>query len=165
MRRAVTSLTVQRLPPGQATEQNTLNLTVAAVPQPGGVRLKVRGNDLEGVQERQAAWIEWSETLPKKREASTSVLEAASPCLPQWIITPKNVVSAGGSPSTRPQRTVRFSIPKGSVGNGVAKRESRRERVLETTTSRGRTGFLGVRVGKRSDVGAGGCVEKNAAVD
>lgn len=76
---------MQKLPSGKATEQNTLNLTVAAVPQPGGVRLKVRGNDLEGVQERQAAWIEWSETLPKKREASTSVLEAASPCIPQRI--------------------------------------------------------------------------------
>jgi hypothetical protein len=73
MRRAVNSLTVYKRPPGQAAGQNTLNLTVAAVPQPGGgVRIKVRGNDREGVQKRQAAWIEWSETLPKKREAPTS---------------------------------------------------------------------------------------------
>jgi len=72
MRRAVNSLTAYKRPPGQAAGQNTLNLTVAAVPQPGGgVRIKVRGNDLEGVQKRQAAWIEWSETLPKKREVRT----------------------------------------------------------------------------------------------
>ncbi len=72
MRRAGNSLTVLRHPPGQTGGQkNTLNLTVTASPQPGGgVRIRVRGNDQKGVQERQDAWIEWSKSLPKKPEAS-----------------------------------------------------------------------------------------------
>jgi hypothetical protein len=50
MRRAVNSLIVYKRPPGQATGQNTLNLTVAAVPQPGGgVRIKVRGTTTDRV--------------------------------------------------------------------------------------------------------------------
>ena len=63
------SLTVQRRSPNQTGGQNTLNLTVTALHQPqGGVRISIRGNDREGVQERQAAWLEWSERLPKKQE-------------------------------------------------------------------------------------------------
>jgi hypothetical protein len=63
------SLTVQRRSPNQTAGQNTLDLTVTALHQPnGGVRISVRGNDREGVQERQAAWLEWSERLPKKQE-------------------------------------------------------------------------------------------------
>jgi hypothetical protein len=38
-----------------------------ALPQSGGgVRIKVRGNDREAVRDHQAAWLEWSETLPKR---------------------------------------------------------------------------------------------------
>ena len=33
--------------------------------------MKVLGNDREGVQERQAAWAEWSENLPKKQDVTT----------------------------------------------------------------------------------------------
>src|SRR5215212_4575539 len=32
----------------------------------GGVRIKVRGNDRQAVRDDQAAWLEWSETLPKR---------------------------------------------------------------------------------------------------
>ncbi len=61
------SLTVERQAPGDTSEKTLLNLTVLAVPQPeGGVQIKVRGNDREGVEERQAQWIAWSEGLPKK---------------------------------------------------------------------------------------------------
>ena len=68
MQRRGESLTVQRRSPNQTAEQNTLDLTVTALHQPnGGVRISVRGNDREGVQERQAAWLEWSERLPKKQ--------------------------------------------------------------------------------------------------
>jgi len=42
-------------------------LIVMALPQPGGgVRIKVRGNDREAVRDHQAAWLEWSETLPQR---------------------------------------------------------------------------------------------------
>jgi hypothetical protein len=63
------SLTVQRRSSNQIAGQNTLNLTVTALHQPeGGVRISIRGNDREVVHERQAAWLEWSERLPKKQE-------------------------------------------------------------------------------------------------
>ena len=71
------SLTVQRRSPNQTAGKNTLDLTVMALHQPeGGVRISVRGNDREGVQKRQAAWLEWSERLPKKQE-ETPPKEAA----------------------------------------------------------------------------------------
>jgi hypothetical protein len=42
------------------------NLTVAALPQPeGGVKVELRGNDREGVQERQDEWTKWADSLPK----------------------------------------------------------------------------------------------------
>ncbi len=69
VQRAGDSLTVQRRSPDQAAGQDIPNLTVKAVPQPeGGVWVRVVGNDREGVQEQQAAWVEWSESLPKKTE-------------------------------------------------------------------------------------------------
>ena len=67
VQRTDTSLIVERQTPGDASEKSSLNLTVVAIPQPeGGVLIKVRGNDREGVEARQAQWIEWSESLPKK---------------------------------------------------------------------------------------------------
>jgi hypothetical protein len=43
-------------------------VVVVAVPQPdGGVSLKVRGDDREGVQGRQGLWKLWAENLPKRR--------------------------------------------------------------------------------------------------
>ncbi len=68
MQRRGESLTMQRGSPNQKVGQSTLNLTVTALHQPqGGVRISVRGNDRQGVQERQAAWSQWSERLPKKQ--------------------------------------------------------------------------------------------------
>ncbi len=50
-------------------DHDILNLTVAVEARPqGGVRIKVRGNDQAGVRERQAEWMEWAESLPKKAE-------------------------------------------------------------------------------------------------
>ena len=68
------SLAVERHRPCQAAGagQDAPKLTVLAGFQPGGgVRIRVRGNDREGVQERQAEWVEWSEALPKEQEART----------------------------------------------------------------------------------------------
>ncbi len=70
--RTYTTVTAQREAGSEAGEQDLLNLTVAVAPQPdGGVRMTVRGNDQAGVQERQAAWMEWSDSLPKKPETET----------------------------------------------------------------------------------------------
>ena len=78
MQRRGESLTMHRRSPDQTVRQKTLNLTVTALHQPeGGVRISVRGNDCEGVKERQSAWAEWTESLPKKQEPrSTKAAEA-----------------------------------------------------------------------------------------
>jgi hypothetical protein len=71
--RTYTTVNAQRRAESEGGEQNLLTLTVAVAPLPeGGVRITVRGNDQDGVQQRQAAWMEWSESLPKKPEPETA---------------------------------------------------------------------------------------------
>lgn len=66
--RTATTLTVERGGSENATgQEGTPKMVVMAVPQPdGGVRIKVKGNDREGAQERQALWELWAENLPKR---------------------------------------------------------------------------------------------------
>jgi hypothetical protein len=66
--RTATTLTAERKEPGGATQhERASKLIVIAVPQPdGGVRIKVRGSDQEGVLRRQAGWAEWMDGLPKR---------------------------------------------------------------------------------------------------
>jgi hypothetical protein len=66
--RTTTTLTVERQVSENATGQESIfKLIVMALPQSGGgVRIKVRGTDRETVRDHQAAWLEWSETLPKR---------------------------------------------------------------------------------------------------
>ncbi|MDQ3864926.1 MAG: hypothetical protein M3317_15775 [Actinomycetota bacterium] len=71
VQRTATTLTLERVgadsPSGR---EGAPKLVVIAVPQPdGGVRIKVRGDDREGVRERQAQWVEWMEGLPKRGPA------------------------------------------------------------------------------------------------
>ncbi len=69
--RTATTLTVERDVSEGATgqeEEGAPKVVVMAVPQPGGgVRIKVKGNDREGAQERQALWELWAENLPKRQ--------------------------------------------------------------------------------------------------
>jgi hypothetical protein len=67
--RTATTLTVEREgPEGAAEQEGASKVVVMAVPQPdGGVRIKVRGNDREGVHERRGLWKLWAENLPKRR--------------------------------------------------------------------------------------------------
>jgi hypothetical protein len=67
--RTTTTLTVKRQVSENATGQESIfKLIVMALPQSGGgVRIKVRGNDREAVRDHQAAWLKWSETLPKRK--------------------------------------------------------------------------------------------------
>jgi hypothetical protein len=69
VQRTVTTLTAEReSPEGAAGQEGTPKVVVIAVPQPdGGVRIKVRGNDSEGMQERQGLWKLWAENLPKRQ--------------------------------------------------------------------------------------------------
>ncbi len=66
--RTDTSLTVERPDQGDGDESyEQPHLTVLALPQPeGGVQVSVRGNDLDGMQERQSEWADWANALPKK---------------------------------------------------------------------------------------------------
>ena len=67
--RTVTTLTVEREgSEGSAGQGVAPKMVVMAVPQPdGGVRIKVRGDDRKGVQERQGLWKLWVENLPKRQ--------------------------------------------------------------------------------------------------
>jgi hypothetical protein len=78
--RTSTTLTVKRQVSDNASGQESpFKLIVMALPQSGGgVRIKVRGNDREAVRDHQAAWLEWSETLPK-RETEPIGQEAPRP--------------------------------------------------------------------------------------
>jgi Restriction endonuclease len=66
--RTSNTLTVKRQVSDNATGQESIfELIVIALPQSGGgIRIKVRGNDREAVRDHQAAWLEWSENLPKR---------------------------------------------------------------------------------------------------
>jgi hypothetical protein len=66
--RTATTLTVEREgSEGAAGRKGAPKVVVMAVPQPNsGVRIKVRGNDREGLQERQGLWKLWAENLPKR---------------------------------------------------------------------------------------------------
>jgi hypothetical protein len=49
-----------------------LNLAVVVYPQPGGgVLVKIRGNDQEGIRERRFEFAEWAEGLPKRGVVTT----------------------------------------------------------------------------------------------
>lgn len=69
VRRTATTLTVEREDSeGAAGQEGAPKVVVIAVPQPdGGVKIKVRGNDREGVHERRGLWKLWAENLPKTR--------------------------------------------------------------------------------------------------
>jgi len=64
--RMFTSLTAERTLPNSAGGQEKWAITILVLPErEGGLRLKVLGNDVDGVREQQAKWVEWSESLPK----------------------------------------------------------------------------------------------------
>jgi hypothetical protein len=67
--RTATTLTVERDGSESITSQeSTPKLMVMAVPQPdGGVKIKVRGTDREGMRQQQARWTEWADGLPKRQ--------------------------------------------------------------------------------------------------
>jgi len=69
VQRTATTLTAERKgSEGTTGREGTPKVVVMAVPQPdGGVRIKVSGNDREGMQERQGLWKLWAENLPKRQ--------------------------------------------------------------------------------------------------
>src|SRR5215210_9084486 len=74
LRRTSTTLTAERRSSNRDVGEAVPNLTVVTMPQSeGGVQIKVRGNDFEGVQARQTEWMGWSESLPRKAEGEAGV--------------------------------------------------------------------------------------------
>ena len=74
--RMFTSLTTERTLPDSAGEQEKWTITIIVLPErEGGLRLKVLGNDVDGVHEQQAKWVEWSESLPKWKPREPSSQE------------------------------------------------------------------------------------------
>ena|SRR5215208_7095818 len=67
--RTLTTLLAERKDSEDRTGQERVpKVVIVAVPQPdGGVRIKVEGDDREGVQERKGLWKLWAENLPKRR--------------------------------------------------------------------------------------------------
>ena len=62
--RMFTSLTTERTLPDAAGGQEKWTITILVLPErKGGLRLKVLGNDVDGMREQQAKWVEWSESL------------------------------------------------------------------------------------------------------
>jgi hypothetical protein len=109
LRRTSTTLTAERLSSEESAGEGVPNLTVAVMPQPeGGVQIKIRGNDFEGVQARQTEWIGWSESLPRKAEG-----EAGAPSDEQGgIQTPEVELPP---PPTVESHTPRAPTPEPSV--------------------------------------------------
>src|SRR5829696_1448324 len=119
--RTYTTLTAQRQAGGETGGEDLPNLTVALAPQPdGGVRITVRGNDQAGVQERQAAWIEWSESLPKK--LATQIEEAGERTVevPDAVLPPppqaEADVSVPPAPQPEEEQKPRISLGKFLAG-------------------------------------------------
>src|SRR5829696_7453985 len=97
LRRTSTTLTAERRTPDQPAGQDIPNLTVVATPQPqGGVQIKIRGNDFEGVQARQTEWMGWSESLPRKAEGEAGVWadEQGSMQTPEVELPPPPIVES-----------------------------------------------------------------------
>jgi hypothetical protein len=67
--RTETSVTAVRRKRERMFGHSLRNLTVVAqlLPQ-GGVEIKLRGNDREGARARQAEWLAWGRSLPKRKE-------------------------------------------------------------------------------------------------
>ncbi len=68
VRRTATTLTAELRGGDYAISDGSApRLVIMAVPQPeGGVKMKVRGTDREGVRERQGLWVLWAKGLPTR---------------------------------------------------------------------------------------------------
>ena len=87
------------------------NLTVAALPQSeGGVKVELRGNDREGVQERQGEWTKWADSLPKLGQEHEQEEEVAPIAEPQTAKT--HAVEPVGE--SRESSGTRSGLPEGN---------------------------------------------------
>src|SRR5215210_7099375 len=111
--RTYTTLTAHRRAEASASEGDLLNITVAVAPQSdGGVRMSVRGNDQAGVRERQDAWMEWSESLPKKPEPQIEQAGEGTVEAPDAVLAPPPQPQAVDLPDPPTAPTVTVTSPR-----------------------------------------------------
>jgi Domain of unknown function (DUF4352) len=109
LRRTSTTLTAERRSSDHAVRETVPNLTVVVTPQSeGGVQIKIRGNDFEGVQARQSEWMGWSESLPRKAEgeAGAPTEEQGSIQTPEVELPPPPTVESPTVPAPAPAAEV-----------------------------------------------------------
>jgi hypothetical protein len=109
LRRTSTTLTAERRSSDHAVRETVPNLTVVVTPQSeGGVQIKIRGNDFEGVQARQSEWMGWSESLPRKAEgeAGAPPEEQGSIQTPEVELPPPPTVESPTVPAPAPAAEV-----------------------------------------------------------
>ena len=114
LRRTSTTLTVERRFSEESAGEAVPNLTVVVMPLPeGGVQIKIRGNDFEGVQARQTEWMRWSESLPRKAEgeASVSAEEQSSMQTPEVELPSPPTVESPTLPAPAPAADVQVQPP------------------------------------------------------
>jgi len=115
LRRTSTTLTAERRSPEEPAGEVVPNLTVVVMPQPeGGVQIKIRGNDFEGVQARQTEWMGWSESLPRKAEgeAGAPTEEEGSIQTPEVELPPPPTVESPTLPAPAPAADVQVPPPQ-----------------------------------------------------
>lgn len=115
LQRTATTLTVERRSSDHPAGQGAPNLTITAVPQPeGGVQLKIRGNDLEGMQAKQAEWMEWSESLPKRTgtDSDAPTAEQGGVESPEVELPPPPTVESANLPAPAPAARVQVPPPQ-----------------------------------------------------
>ena len=115
LRRTSTTLTAERRSSHHPAGQTVPNLTIVTMPQSeGGVQIKIRGNDFEGVQARQTEWMGWSESLPRKAEgeAGTPPGEQDGPQPPEVELPPPPTVESPTLPAPAPAADVPVPPPQ-----------------------------------------------------
>ena len=127
LRRTSTTLTAQRRSSEEPAGEAVPNLTVVAMPQPeGGVQIKIRGNDFEGVQARQSEWMGWSESLPRKAEgeAGAPTEEQGGIQTPEVELPPPPTVESPTLPAPAPAAEVQVPEPPTTTAPPPPRRES-----------------------------------------
>jgi hypothetical protein len=124
--RTDTSLTVERPDQSGANESDKPHLTVLALPQPeGGVQVRVKGNDRDGMQERQSEWAAWANGLPKRapdQEITQEVQQEESD-------GPLPVPLPASKPAVTPQETVEAPKTKPSSAHVIFDRPDQLEKI------------------------------------
>jgi hypothetical protein len=137
--RMFTSLTTERTLTDPAGGQERWTITILVLPErEGGLRLKVLGNDVDGVREQQAKWVEWSESLPKRKPRGPSSQEEHKK-VTQGSEQPPTAASREGVPTFSSKITPLHSTstPSSKVAGGAEVLSNRLRTLVQPHISEG----------------------------